>query len=366
MELEFHQLDLRYEALRVRRPPAERRLVASLAEKGQQVPIVVVVLSGVSGRYAVIDGYKRVRALRLLRRDTVLATVWSLSESEALILDRSLRSSEAPTALEQGWLVRALHEGHGLSGDELALRLGRSPSWVSRHLGLARELPPSVQELVRAGRIPPQAAMKYLLPMCRAHRVDAEVLAEAAGKEQLSSRDLGELYRAWQTAGALVRERLLSEPGLFLRTRRELARQDSPAPLSTSEKLRRDLELIGVLARRAARTLRENGRAAAGELPALVTQALTDLRHLERVLKEAEESHADPEPAHDDPGDVPARREPTSHRADAEAVQEGGPEGDRLAIGGGPPRSQVRQGQRAPGVDPGPLRLLPGQPGPGP
>ena len=42
MDLEFHQLDLRFEHLRVRRPDRERRLLASLAASGQQVPIVVV------------------------------------------------------------------------------------------------------------------------------------------------------------------------------------------------------------------------------------------------------------------------------------------------------------------------------------
>ena len=42
MELEFHQLELRYERLKVIRPEPERRLLASLVEVGQQVPIVVV------------------------------------------------------------------------------------------------------------------------------------------------------------------------------------------------------------------------------------------------------------------------------------------------------------------------------------
>ena len=49
MELEFHQLDLRYERLRVRQPARERRLLASLADAGQQMPIVVVVADRVQG-----------------------------------------------------------------------------------------------------------------------------------------------------------------------------------------------------------------------------------------------------------------------------------------------------------------------------
>lgn len=42
MQLEFHQLDRRWEHLRVRRVDRERRLLASLAATGQQTPIVVV------------------------------------------------------------------------------------------------------------------------------------------------------------------------------------------------------------------------------------------------------------------------------------------------------------------------------------
>ena len=42
MQLEFHQLDRRWEHLRVRHPHRQRRLMASLAESGQQTPIVVV------------------------------------------------------------------------------------------------------------------------------------------------------------------------------------------------------------------------------------------------------------------------------------------------------------------------------------
>ena len=43
--LEFHQLDRRYEHLRVRNRQRLRRLLASLAESGQQTPIVVVAVS---------------------------------------------------------------------------------------------------------------------------------------------------------------------------------------------------------------------------------------------------------------------------------------------------------------------------------
>jgi ParB family transcriptional regulator, chromosome partitioning protein len=82
MELEFHQLDLRYDALRVRQPTRERRLLASLADLGQQMPIVVVTTAA---RDVVVDGHKRIRCLHQLHRDTVAAVVWEMAACEALI-----------------------------------------------------------------------------------------------------------------------------------------------------------------------------------------------------------------------------------------------------------------------------------------
>ena len=65
--------------------------MASLAAVGQQLPVVVV-RAEESSRYVVVDGYKRVRALRKLRRDRALTTVWELEQSEAL----GARAADAP------------------------------------------------------------------------------------------------------------------------------------------------------------------------------------------------------------------------------------------------------------------------------
>ncbi len=94
MQLEFHQLERRWERLRVDNPQRRRRLLASLADSGQQVPIVVVAMEGQADRYVVIDGYKRIAALEQLGRDTVEAVAWPMSEAAAVLLDRSLRLCE--------------------------------------------------------------------------------------------------------------------------------------------------------------------------------------------------------------------------------------------------------------------------------
>src|SRR5204863_6205250 len=136
MQLEFHQLDRRWEHLRVRHPARQRRLLASLADSGQQTPIVVVAAEGQADRYVVIDGYERVAAMERLGRDTVEAVVWPMSEAAAVVLDRSLRLSEHETALEVGWLLAELERRFDYGLDELARRFDRSVSWVSGRLAL--------------------------------------------------------------------------------------------------------------------------------------------------------------------------------------------------------------------------------------
>src|SRR5438132_396617 len=167
MQLEFHQLDRRWEHLRVRRPARQRRLLASLADNGQQTPIVVVAAEGQADRYVVIDGYKRIAALEQLGRDTVEAVVWPMSEAAAVVLDRSLRLSEHETALEVGWLLAELEQRFGYGLDELARRLDRSVSWVSRRLALVEVLPEAIQQQVREGKILAQVALKFLVPEAR-------------------------------------------------------------------------------------------------------------------------------------------------------------------------------------------------------
>ncbi len=128
MQLEFHQLDRRWGHLRVREPHRQRRLLASLAETGQQTPIVVVA-AGPADRYLVIDGHKRVAALEQLGRDTVEATIWAMSEAEALLLSRSLRFSPQESALEQGWLLAEMEQRFGWRAASTAAPVGYRGGW---------------------------------------------------------------------------------------------------------------------------------------------------------------------------------------------------------------------------------------------
>lgn len=361
MEMEFHQIDLRFERLRSRGRDTERRLLGALGEAGQQVPIVVV---EEFGRFVVIDGYKRVRALRRLSRDTVSVVVWPLTVPEALIVERASRRGDGPSAFEHGWLLVELREHHGFSGEDLARRLGRSASWVSRHLGLVREVPDAVQEYVRAGRLPVQAVMKHLLPVCRARREAACALAEVAVRDHLSSRDLGDLCRGWLRSNEQVRARLLADPALFLRSRRELAVVVPPRP--SGDGPRRDLEVALALIRRAGRSVSAAPPPDIDALRGLAVDVVAALERLVNRLEEGERSHAEAQPTDDDPGLARARDAAADDRADPRPVAQSSAPRDPVRTDRGSVHRPYESRGRASDSGPGPLCELPGQSGPGP
>ncbi len=251
MNVELHQLDLRYEKLRTHKPEAERKLVGSLAAIGQQVPVVVVPAAEPE-RFVLVDGYKRVRALRRLGQDLVGATCWDLSEADALVLDRLMRTSEGATVLEQGWLLQELYVRFELSLEDLGRRFARSASWVSRRLALVGELPAAIQEQVQRGALPAHAAMKYLVPLARANADACDRLVAAIAGKGLTNREIGQLYAAWREGLPAIRERVLAAPLLFLKARQVVG----GIPDDDGRALMDDLDMLAAVARRARRRLR--------------------------------------------------------------------------------------------------------------
>lgn len=273
MDLELEQLDLRYERLRTRSAERERRLVAALSDVGQQTPIVVV---ADDGRWVVVDGYKRVRALRKLGHDTVRAVAWELGEADALLLERVLRAGDVGSALEQGWLMKELESRFRLGREELARRFDRTASWVSRRLALVTELPALVQEHVRAGAIGAHAAMKYLVPLARANEDDCIRLANAIAPLRLKTRQVAELYAAYFEGGPSGRELVVTQPLVVLAARAAAAEQRA-ADARPLELVREDLRILGAVARRArARVKKGAADGAEGDERAEIVRASAD------------------------------------------------------------------------------------------
>jgi len=236
MQIEWHQIELKYQRLRIVDARFQARLMASLVTDGQQRPVLMVESPETISeqRYVLIDGYVRVAALRRLGRDTVDATVLPTDEVEALFFAHRLDGQRTRSMLEQAWLLRELVEEHARTRAMLARELGRTMSWVSRRLALVRILPDEVQEAVRSGRIPAHAAMKCLVPLARANTAGAIQLARRLGKEPVTVRQIERLYGAWRAGDGEQRERILAEPRLFLKTIEELERHQAGDGISAS------------------------------------------------------------------------------------------------------------------------------------
>jgi ParB/RepB/Spo0J family partition protein len=208
VEVDLDSLDLRYGKLRAKRPALEKRLMASLEEAGQQSPVIVVAAEE-PGRWVLIEGRKRVRALKRLKAEAVKAVVWELAPAEALIAAYQLQDGSGYNALEEGWLVWELVRGGGLTLGEVGQRLKRSKAWVSGRLGLIEGLPESVLEGVLSGKILAYVATRYLLPFARANASDCEKLAEKVIEHEFTSREVEALCQHYSAAGPKARSRMV-------------------------------------------------------------------------------------------------------------------------------------------------------------
>jgi ParB/RepB/Spo0J family partition protein len=363
MQLEFHQLERRWEHLRVRHPGRQRRLLASLAEVGQQTPIVVVAAEGQAERYVVIDGYKRIAALEQLGRDTVEAVVWPMSEAAAVLLDRSLRLSEHETALEVGWLLAELEQRFGYGLEELARRFDRSVSWVSRRLALVEVLPEAVQQQVREGKIPAQVALKFLVPVARQSLEDCQRMAAIFAQHHCDTREAGQLYAAWRKGSPAIRQRILDDPELFFKAQRQAREQ---APAGTGAELLRDLEMVAAIVNRAQRRLAgaaatevddQQAKAARYQIERIQKQ----LHRIDEEIQPEEKPHVEPSATDHDSGTECAAREQTRDRTGTGSLPRGRAQSSTIQLDNPAGTASNREGGALPATDPGAFRQVPGE-----
>jgi hypothetical protein len=210
--------------------------------------------------------------------------------------------------------------------------------------------------------------MKYLVPMARANREDCLRLAEAIAWHKFTSQEVGELYAAWRTGLPPIRQRVIEDPKLFLRARRELEEAE-PVAVRAAEELIRNLEVAGAIARRALRQWREAAKAmdlAERENVWLcVQQVMSDFTRLSDQI-EKENGYVESESADSDPG---ASQQGSGSAPDCTGAPDlpcGGQESNPLSIERPSTDHPRGEGGALPAKDPGALRFLPGEPGPGP
>lgn len=141
----------RYADLRIIQPVAENAMERSMQNYGQLTPVVV---GQVDDRYEMVDGFKRLRAGRKLRLETLQASVLSGGRralKAAIVLLNARTRTIAD--LETGMVMRSLYREDGLNQVQIAALLGRHKSFVCRRLRLVEKLNDEVLAHLKLGLI---------------------------------------------------------------------------------------------------------------------------------------------------------------------------------------------------------------------
>lgn len=204
----LEQLDERYGELRLSRPSVVAALRRSIEREGLLQPMLANLER--DGKLALLDGFKRLHALRDLNRQQAAIRVMQFDEISARA---AVMSHNAPhrglCELEQAWVVRSLVRGCRLRQSEVAERLGRHKSWVCRRLALCEQLCGTVQQDIRLGLVSATMARE----LARLPRGNQAQVAAAIREHHLSSRQCSKLVdHALRCENVRALDALLRDP----------------------------------------------------------------------------------------------------------------------------------------------------------
>lgn len=217
-EVDTHLLDLRYSHTRIKNDKILVTLTNSIQAYGQIVPVLAI---SEQERYILIDGYKRLAALKACGRDCITLELTDAEEHDSLFTLLAQNNERKLEAIEQAALIQELHGRFSSSFSEIATRLGRNKSWVKRRLDLIESLPEEVYRAVMTGKLSSWAASRILVPLARANEQDCLELTKKIIKDPLSTRELVQLYKHYGKSNRTVRDRIIANPSLFTKTTKE-------------------------------------------------------------------------------------------------------------------------------------------------
>lgn len=217
IEVEWHQLDLRYQSLRIHTDSAVRSLMLSIHIHGLLMPITVIASGVKDYPWVVIDGYLRVLALKALGHDLVQAVVCQLAAAEALLHIYQHNRSRTWDAFEEANLLQELLTTHQYPQGKLAQLLGRSEAWICHRLQLLTQLPDFVQKAVALGVLSSWVASRILVPFARANAQHAEQFVAYLCNKPHTSREIQSFYEQYLCSNKKTRETLISNPAVFFK-----------------------------------------------------------------------------------------------------------------------------------------------------
>lgn len=175
-----------------------REMATSVATYGVLQPLLLV--KGQNGRYLIIAGERRFRASLLagLKKVPAIVRDFTPQQIQEISLIENLHREDL-NAIEAAEGMRELMENHGLTQEEVAIRIGKSRPYVTNTLRLL-QLPDEVNELVRSGKLSPGHARTLISIDDKEYLI---ALAKQACDNKLSVRDLENRVRLYFTRKAI-------------------------------------------------------------------------------------------------------------------------------------------------------------------
>jgi len=254
VQIEFHQLELKYQDTRLFKLNYQERLITSLRREGQKQPALVIKKKD---SFVLIDGYQRVAALQQIGKDFVDATVLEMSEIDALLLSFRLATHRGNNILEEAWLLKEICDQQQKNQSEIAKLLDRSVSWVSRRLSLAKYITTAMKSAIVKEEICIHAVMKYIVPLARANKTQAELLLSALTGHKLSERQVCSLYSLWRTAKPKLRQKIVTDPLLYLKLEEETKNKEAPPGEAQDRQIIQDFNIIASICWRLKKAINE-------------------------------------------------------------------------------------------------------------
>jgi len=143
-------------------------LAQSISEIGLQQPIVV---RPVGDRYEIVFGHRRFLAHKKIELPVISAIIRKMSDQEAAVSRATENLSRVDlTPIEEAATYKDLMDVHGMTVDQIAAKVGKSPAVVMRRMDLLK-MPPALQKAVHQGKISMSVA-EELWPIADESKLD--------------------------------------------------------------------------------------------------------------------------------------------------------------------------------------------------
>ncbi len=217
IKVEWHQLELRYESMRIHTDGAIRRLMLSVHAHGLLMPITVIASGVPHCPWIVIDGYLRILALKALREDLITVNVWSMDAASALLHAYKHNKSRNWDVFEEANLLQEMLTTHQYSQAKIARQLGKGTSWVSSRLQLLTDLPDFVKEAICHGSVSSWVASRILIPFARADSQHTKQFVDYLYTNAHASREISAFYEQYLRSNKKIRAELAANPSIFFK-----------------------------------------------------------------------------------------------------------------------------------------------------